>query len=809
MTAQPSTPRVHLGIQACQSFAAFHYRGTARYVHDLALQLIRDYPGLIAGLHLDRDQPVPRTLADFCGHGLLREYASGPDELLDYENTPDVYHIMSPFINSVFEAGFLYRILPPAFLRAPTKLVVTLLDLIPLVYEHLYFKNNADRARYLTRLKLIHEADHVLALSECTRNDAVRLLGVDPKRVTVIYGGVDEFFRPADVPPQTVRAQLTRRLPQITEPYILYAGGIEYRKNMEGTLEAYARLSRDVRKSYQMVIGGHMLEPQRLVLVEHARKLGVGERVVFPGFVPDDLLRELYQGCNLFIFPSLYEGLGLPILEAMRCGAPVIASDRSSMKELVEIDRARFNPQDPADVARVMERVLSDEDLRQELIDYGLRRSRQFSWERVAKATVECYRAVAPAEAQGRSRAARHRRLVAFCTPFPPEQSGIADYSKRFLETLAARHPLHVHIVVKGDVRSYAAPGHPAIELVSVGQFRWLADHGHYDRIVYCMGNSSFHDQIYELLKERPGIVWLHDVRLTHFYHWYYSRVGRDVTTLPAELRPWARRYPNYEGDLLVRDNLTQHEQGIYLAGEIASYAQTIVVNSRFSRELMEIESGGSVPVVALPMAAPAVIRGPGAMNWPELASKYGLDETAAPVVSAGIIGGPKCPGAVIDAFAAVASADRNLVLAFVGPCEPEHQCQLERRASQLGIEDRVLFTGYVEEAELDSWLAVARCAIQLRFPTNGESSAAVMRCLAAGVPTIVSDHGPLRELPDDAVVKVPAQVQPADLAQTIRRLLADDEACARLRESAIRHAQEVSFEAVADQFWTEILCAP
>jgi glycosyltransferase involved in cell wall biosynthesis len=321
------------------------------------------------------------------------------------------------------------------------------------------------------------------------------------------------------------------------------------------------------------------------------------------------------------------------------------------------------------------------------------------------------------------------------------------------------------------------------------------------------MGNSGFHDYVYELLKEHPGTVWLHDVRLTDFYHWYYRQLDRDLTTLPEELLPWARRYPDYENALIVRDSVTQHQQSIYLAGEVASYAQRIVVNSRFAKELMEIEGGRSVPVVALPFAAPPVVRASSAMTWPELASKYGLDQFASLVISSGYVTPLKCPESVIDAFAAVASANRNLALAFVGPCEPEYQRQLERRTYQFGIEDRVRFTGHVEEAEFNSWLAVARCAVQLRFPTNGESSAAVMRCLAAGIPTIVSDHGPLRELPDDAVVKVPAPVEPAVLANALLRLLSDDQACEGLRRGALRYAQGVSFEAVADQLWSEVLC--
>jgi glycosyltransferase involved in cell wall biosynthesis len=481
------------------------------------------------------------------------------------------------------------------------------------------------------------------------------------------------------------------------------------------------------------------------------------------------------------------------------------------MKELVEIDHARFNPEDPADVARVMESVLSSEDLGQELVDYGLRRSRQFTWKRVAQATAECYRAVAPPEVQRRSCAPARRRLVAFCTPFPPEQSGVADYSKRFLETLVTHHPLRADIVVKGEPESYVPLDHPAMDLISVPQFRWLAEHGHYDSIIYCMGNSAFHDYVYELLKEHRGTVWLHDVRLTGFYHWYYLQLGRDPTTLPEELLPWARRYPDYENALIVRDIITQHRQGIYLAGEVASYAQKIVVNSRFSKELVEIESGGRAPVVAVPHAALSAEEVSLRESWPQLAAKYGLDQRATVLVSVGIIGPAKCPEYVIDGFVAANPAANNLVLVFVGAfaagCESWYKPDLERRISERGIEDRVRFAGHVEEAELDSWLAAARCAIQLRFPTNGESSGAVMRSLAAGLPTIVTDHGPLRELPDDAVIKVPAPVEPSALREAILQLLSDDNARKRLHRGALHYAQRVSFEAVADQFWTEVLC--
>jgi glycosyltransferase involved in cell wall biosynthesis len=800
-------PQVYLSLRALQGPAWTRHRGWVRYVYDHAQQLLHDHPELIAGLHFDKDVPVPKGLADFCGYGLLQEYSLTHQRPLKADKIRDVFHIMSP----IFPEGPvpLHQVFPPEFSRAGTRVVATLYDLIPLLFEYEFPADPRYRARYHSRLRLIQEADHVLAISKTTANDAIRLLGLSPERVTVIYSGISDNFWPPDLPAAELRKDVMRQVPQITGPYILsmmYAMGT--RKNMEGIIEGYARLPQKIRRNFQLVLVGHGVEDiQRLI--QHARKNGVEDRLVSPGLVSEELLRELYQTCDLFIFPSRYEGLGLPILEAMRCGALVVTSDRPAMNELMEIDDARFNPEDPADIARVMERALTDGDFQRYLRQYGLQRSKEFTWRSVAQATANCYREVAASIVQRQSWPIERTRSVAFCTPFPPEDSDIADYSRTFLEALCARHPVKVDVVVKGDLESYVPQENKAISLVSARQFRWLAERGHYDSIIYCMGNSPFHDYIYELLKEHRGIIWLHDVRLTGFYHWYYQQLGRDITTLPQELQPWAHRYPDYESGLLARDTFTQHEQGIYLAGEVACCAQKVVVNSRFSKELVELESGGQVPVVALPFAAPPVNGASLNETWPLLASKYGLDQFPSLVISSGYITALKCPEAVIDAFAVVASADRNLSLAFVGPCEPEYQRQLERRASHLGIEDRVLFTGYVDEAELDSWLAAARCAIQLRFPTNGEFSTAVMRCLAAGVPTIVTDHGPLRELPDDAVVKVPAQVRPTDLAQTIRRLLTDDERCERSREGALRHAQRVSFEAVADQFWTEVLCAP
>ncbi len=149
-----------------------------------------------------------------------------------------------------------------------------------------------------------------------------------------------------------------------------------------------------MRRKFQLVFVGQGMETDIRQLTDYARKNGVEDRLVLPGLVSDAVLRDLYQGCDLFIFASRYEGLGLPVLEAMRCGAPVIISNRPAMNELIQIDDAQFDPEDSTDIARVMQRALTDAEFQGRLREYGLRHSREFTWARVAQVSADCYREV-------------------------------------------------------------------------------------------------------------------------------------------------------------------------------------------------------------------------------------------------------------------------------------------------------------------------------------------------------------------------------------------------------------------------------
>lgn len=226
--------------------------------------------------------------------------------------------------------------------------------------------------------------DHVVTDSRCSQRDILRLLPLTEDRVTVVYPGVDqERFAPAASHEEGERAK----------PYVLCVAGDDPAKNVETLIEAFARLPRGIRERYDLVLAGDV--EKRDGLVDVVNRMGLVDRVRFPGPVSDDQLVRLYRQARLFVFPSRYEGFGLPVLEAMACGCPVISSNASSLPEVVGDAGVLVEPDDVEGLSREMRSLLSDEGRRDELRKRGLVRARQFSWDETARRMVEIYRTVA------------------------------------------------------------------------------------------------------------------------------------------------------------------------------------------------------------------------------------------------------------------------------------------------------------------------------------------------------------------------------------------------------------------------------
>jgi len=268
-------------------------------------------------------------------------------------------------------------------LLAHCPVIVTIHDLSFIRYPDLSRPANRMYRTVLTRLSA-QRARRLIAVSAHAAAESTRLLGVPRERVDVIYHGVDPVFHPLPVD-EVAAFRRDRGLP---ERFVLFVGTLEPRKNLVRLVEAFARI-RDGRVRLVLAGGKGWLYDDLFAKVE---ALGLDEEVVFPGYVMDDELPLWYNAATVFSYPSVYEGFGIPVLEAQACGTPVLTSNTSSLPEAAGDGALMVDPYDVEELAAGLDRLLTDEPLRHELRERGLAHARQFSWPHTARETACVYR---------------------------------------------------------------------------------------------------------------------------------------------------------------------------------------------------------------------------------------------------------------------------------------------------------------------------------------------------------------------------------------------------------------------------------
>jgi glycosyltransferase involved in cell wall biosynthesis len=278
-----------------------------------------------------------------------------------------------------------HYVLPPL---TPCKSVVTIHDCIHLRFPQ-YLPNRLGYAYAWSSMWLAtRRANRVLTVSEASKRDILRYYSIPDQRIDVIYNAIDDRLGEEPSPEDIERV---RDRYQLNAPYVLYAGNIKPHKNLERLIEAFHTLRQDPDLGHVklLIIGDEVSKYATLRRAVHRYKLH--KYVRFFGFVPDKTLAVFYRLARVFVFPSLYEGFGFPPLEAMASGAPVITSNVSSLPEVVGDAALLIDPHDPKAIAEAMRRVLMDSDLREDLRQRGLRRVKEFSWERSVRRVREIY----------------------------------------------------------------------------------------------------------------------------------------------------------------------------------------------------------------------------------------------------------------------------------------------------------------------------------------------------------------------------------------------------------------------------------
>lgn len=411
---------MRIGIDMLGVQSAGRTRGVGRYTRSLVRELLSRHPqsDFVLYFYADAPQekdswpgaPTIRRLPGSARGGLdrvVRRLAQdNPDGL-------DALLLSCPLENF---RGYL----PPAPPANRLRMAAIVYDLIPAVFPDQYLRHPAIAQAYWQALAALEGYDLLLTISESGRRDCIRWLGAAPERVANISaaGDPDRFF-PAGAARSAAEEQVLKRH-GVSEPFIYSLTALDHRKNLQGALAAYALLPAPLRRSHQLALTCAMSsEDDRAHVRKAIAASPVADRVALTGSLEDDELRTLYQRCSVFLFPSRYEGFGLPILEALQCGAAVAAGRNSSQIEVVGDAGLLVDADRPDDIAASLRELLEDADLIRRLRRAAPRQARRFSWQRTAElchAALEQTVAAPPAAGRlgrllARGRMAVNRRL--------------------------------------------------------------------------------------------------------------------------------------------------------------------------------------------------------------------------------------------------------------------------------------------------------------------------------------------------------------------------------------------------------------
>lgn len=270
--------------------------------------------------------------------------------------------------------------------RKYSKYVVTVHDLIPYTMPETCGKSYLEK--FTTEMPFIlDKSDLIITVSQYSKDDIIKYFDVPQEKIKVTYLAADSIFRHMD---KDTAWDLLKHKYNYSTDYILYLGGFSPRKNVDGLLHAYKAIYKELPGRYDLMILGASKD-DHYETKKKVHSLGIEDRVVFTGYIPYEHLPLFYNCASLFVYPSFYEGFGLPPLEAMTCGTPVITSNVTSIPEIVDGGAILVNPYEPDELINSMYEVLTDISLSQELSLKGMKRAYQFSWRKTALETIKAY----------------------------------------------------------------------------------------------------------------------------------------------------------------------------------------------------------------------------------------------------------------------------------------------------------------------------------------------------------------------------------------------------------------------------------
>jgi glycosyltransferase involved in cell wall biosynthesis len=753
-----------LGAQAIQR-PGYARRGIGRYALAYANALCSRHPERVTAIDVDPRLPHPFEPKQVrCPILSATEFASAPRA-----SGPLVYHMLSPF-----QRRPLRSIWPRWASSSDVALAVTVYDLIPWRFRERYLSDPAEQVKYLRQLSVVHFADALLAISDASAAELVELLGIDERRVHVIGAAAPEVRRLSLSP--SIAGASCEAVERVRPGGILFVSGDEERKNTDRLIDAYAELAPELRAPHQLVIVGRFSEASIKRHLQRADAAGANGDVILTGEVTDEALGQIMSRSAIAVFPSLAEGFGLPVLEALNAGLPVLVSDIPPLRELVPDAEARFDPRSTDGIRAALERGLSDTAFRERLRQSATTWAAPYSWDRVADRALIAY----DAALSERTRRRRHRMVrpsegrshLQIVTPLPPSKTGVAIYSMRLIDALAR----HVNVDVYRDDDCHGNPfaGRPAVQCRPARGFEWRRElAGSSLPPLYCIGNSYFHVNAWTALMRTGGDVLLHDVRLVGFYYWMADHGLLGEPDLSARMR------------LAEGQTLDARGDDIYMVGEVVDHARRVYVHTETAREMvLRKRPGRADDVTVVPFGMPA-------------ARHTKREGPSTPIVTA--FGHLQQGRLLLECATEVIRQRPDARVRVLGAeLRRGEIAELRQVAAARGLDGRLEFLGWADNDEYSRSLDESTVAVQLRAYSQGEMSATAADCLSSGLPTVVNDFGPMAELPADVVVRVRKHPSAHEVADAVVALLDDADRRASLSAAALDYTEARDCELAA-----------
>ena len=665
--------------------------------------------------------------------GQLLQYADHELDVLQIMSTAEGFPSNLPVTNKFAD-------------RLNSKLCTIIYDLIPLHYPEHYFSNSDFKFNYFKQLKTLYHSDILFAISESTRRDAINLLGIHPDKIITIHGGTSEqFFKIPSLNEKQI-SKIKKKY-SIKNRFVLYTGGIEFRKNIEKSIIAFSKLNPNILEDVSYVIVCEINELDKNRLTKLAKVHNIYNNIVFTGYVSDPELNLLYNSCHAFIFPSLIEGLGIPILEAMKCGVSVIGSNSSSISELINNKKFTFNPENKNEISSLLNKILTDNDFRDESIKNSLQQIKQYSWEKSAKKVISTYSTLKNLKKQIPIKT-KHR--IAYFSPLPPKKSGISYYSSNILPLLSKYWD--IDIFIDDDYSCDVSLINSNFNIFSFQNFETLNKQKSYNSIIYQIGNSDNHIYMFDMLKKFPGIVVLHDIFLGGVIHWITGKIGKQDKFIEEIIyshgKLGQKMVDKAKKGLISWSDLIWNLQ---INKRILDNATHIILHSDWDRKkVLEVNPQFDNKISLIHQFSPLK----------EFNNKYTIKNQLAfsddefLICSFGFVVETKKIDVVIKNIANFLKS-HNAKYLIVGEMDPNYGAKINKIIKEMKLEEKILITNFIDEKKYHHYMQICDLCISLRTKTRAGTSASINHSLGAGIPTIISDVEPFNEFPDDVVIKI------------------------------------------------------